>query len=94
MTTEGMPDAARSIARLTAERDGLRAALNLAEELICAIAEGAEQQSQSHSDVLAKIESYYAAVLDSLPPLTAEELAGCAQVAARVLARIRKEQAE
>ena len=64
--------------------------LDRAEELIDALYCGAEERSQSHIDVVAKIDAYYGGVFDQLPPLSEEERTHAERIAAAVLARIRE----
>ena len=64
--------------------------LDRAEELIDALYTGADERSQSHTDVTAKIEAYWGEVFASLPPLPEEERARVGRIAARALEKMRE----
>lgn len=77
--------------RYTPEEIAARIAdLDRAEDLIDALYTGAEERSQSHADVLAKIEMYWGEVFEWLPPLSEEERARVGRIMARVIERIRE----
>lgn len=81
----------RQVVQLEQERDRARADLFQAETLLADLCDGALEQSQSHADVLAKIETYYGAVFDNLPPLLPAECERVKRIAAALLARMREE---
>lgn len=80
----------RQLAQAEAELRQARADLLRAELLLTDLCDGALEQSQSHADVLAKIETYYGAVFDNLPPLLPAECERVKRIAAALLARIRE----
>jgi len=81
-----------TLAQVGEELARARADLQRAEGLLADLADGALAQSQSHADVLAKIEAYWDAVFEALPPLSSEGRERVERIARAVLTRIREGQ--